>query len=115
MNIYRVILDPKLWADDSSVDIFYPIGSSKTYTGFFTTSLKDAKNILSFLHESYFIDTAHTEYEYPAVIIQTTIDNCVTLKDFKHLKTYHNILFDENELFVTEIKDFKLIKILEVD
>ena len=104
-EIYRVILDPKFWENDDDVEIFYPIGCSKTFTGFFTRSLKDALNILEFLHESYSLETNFRFEKYPSVIIKTELSNVITNENFKHLKTDNNSLFDKKELFVEKIKD----------
>lgn len=112
MKIYRVLLHPNLWDNDEEVEIFYPIGCSKTYTGFFTTSIEDAKNILNFLNESYLLDTAFQEDKYPSIIIETEMKNVVIEEEFEHLKTYNNPRFDQNELFVKEVKNLTKLKLL---
>lgn len=72
--LYRVYL-PK--NKQMSMDYCYPIGCNSTYTGFWTTSKKDALTIYAYLLDMY---TAETEHNYiQNEIIQTPLSNVEVL------------------------------------
>lgn len=110
--IYRVVLNPELWENDDSVDVFYSIGCGKTFTGFWTANLSCALKIYYYLQEIYFLDTYKDSY--PCVVLVTTLDNVNLLKEFNRFKTDDNDFFDGDEVFVNRILNESLISYVDI-
>ncbi|MGM8331806.1 hypothetical protein [Clostridium perfringens] len=109
MNIYRVCMLNEI---DSKIEAGINIPGGKFgYTGFWTTNIECAKKIKA--------DRDHVcEWEINggsswATIIQTSLDNVITIPNFKKYKFGQDDEYDNGELFVKSIKNIELIKILK--
>jgi hypothetical protein len=107
--IYRVCTDSESKAKiENRTNI---PGANNSFTGFWTTKEEDAQKLWKDRDNScYELEGGGTE----ARIFQTTLDNVILESDFKKFKCNHDSRYDDNEIFVIEIKDTsKIIQIKE--
>ena len=101
--IYRVMC---LEGEEDCYDLLLP-GGNITYTGFWTPNLECAMNIMGARHMSmYELDGSYSD----AMIFSTTLDNVVVDNNLiSKFKSGDDLNFDNDELFVVEIKDMNKI------
>ena len=93
------------WKEDC-YDLLLP-GGDITYTGFWTPNLECAMNIMGARHMSmYELDGSYSN----AMIFSTTLDNVVVDNTLiSKFKSGDDLNFDNDELFVVEIKDMSKV------